>query len=100
MTFAVDLAQAKAALEIETSDRDAVLADRLEAAVGLVLKYCKTDAETAGDLDDGDQARLRTASILVFGNLTAHRGDDENSEGPLTRAVRDLLHDLRDPTLA
>lgn len=126
----VTLAQASAHLRRDTSDDDADLTLKIEAASGTVLNYLKgkrylyvpeydSDGDVVLDSDgypvpelDSDDApvvrqEVKTATLIMVGELYKNREAEQGGAidaqfgyGYLPRSVVALLYPLRDPALA
>lgn len=70
-----------------------------EIASGIVLNYV-TDADKEEWTDETAPFSVRAAVLLVLSDLWEHRAGSADDDVFLSRAVKDLLHRYRDPTLA
>lgn len=103
MNDLVTLAAAKAHLRRDADDTasNEDISQKLAAATEIVVAYC--DPRSPPWTDETVPARVKSAILLVLGNLFGDRGDGVGSSaaaGPITDRVEDLLYGLRTPVLA
>ncbi len=94
----VTLDEAKAHLKIEEADEDTDLQLKLDGAIELVVDYCDTQDPIWSS--DTVPARVKSAILLVLGNLYGSRGDKTPSGPPISQNVEDLLYKWHTPALA
>jgi hypothetical protein len=101
----VTLEAAKDHLRVTDNASDALILGYVEAASDLVLRYVRApidrwDVNAIGmDTQDAPEMPPRTlqvATLLIVGDLFAEREGGD----PMSQAVKDLLHQYRDPALA
>lgn len=95
MAALVTVDEMKVQLRILEDDFDAELGNWIETAHGRIVRYIKSDDETITYLEEIDQNALKIAEIVAVKAL--FEGADD---APMTQAVKSLLVDFRDPTLA
>lgn len=95
MAALVTVEEMKTQLRITDHDHDYELDIWIDAAHGRIVRYIKSDDEAITYLDEIDQNALKLAEIVAVKAL--FEGADD---APMTQAVKSLLVDFRDPTLA
>jgi hypothetical protein len=95
----VTLQQAKDQVRVYGfADDDSQLLLKAEQASDIVVDYIKRPDH--GWTDRTCPGHVRSAVLLVLGNLFGTRGDDAKTAEPLSQPVKDLLWRERDPALA
>jgi hypothetical protein len=97
MANLVTLAQAKTHLGETGSARDAIIQQKLDAAEPIVLRYIK-HADVSGSRKIVEAAILVTMTELL--DFRGDNGGPESELGGVSRHVRYILGDLREPTIA
>ena len=95
MPALVTVEEMKTQLRITGADFDDELELQIDTAHGRIVRYIKSDDEALTYLEPNDSNALKLAEILAVRSL--FEGDED---APLTNAVKALLVDFRDPTLA
>jgi hypothetical protein len=94
----VTLEQAKRQLRVDYDDDDSEILLKAEEASDIVVDYIKRPDH--GWSDRTCPGHVRSAVLLVLGNLYGPRGDDVKTAEPLSQPVMNLLWRERDPALA
>lgn len=97
----ITLADAKRHLNVTGISDNTDIELKRDEAIAIVMAHLKSQA-VAG-WNDGTvpvPGNVLAATFLVLGHLWLHRGDEDQSESPITAAVERLLIGFRDPALA